>query len=542
MSYISLYRKYRPDTFEKVIGQEHIIRTLVNQNKGNSVTHAYLFTGTRGTGKTSTARILARSVNCLNLKNGSPCGECSSCKELARPNNFDIIELDAASNNTVDAIRDLCDKAIYTPAVVKYKVFIIDEVHMLSGSAFNALLKTLEEPPQHVVFILATTDVHKLPATILSRCLRFDFKLVGVDLLSNNIENIFDEIGILYEKEAVRLIAVAAEGSVRDSLSIADKCIAYDRNLTYDKVLEVLGASNPYQIVELIKNILNQDIGSALVNINKLASLGKNMATIAKDTANVLSNMLYIKNCKADEVNLGIPKPIFAELVPLAQQMSNAKILFVLDLLNELAGELKYTTQSRILLEAVFVRAIAEADTSSAALTQKVKDLEAKVAAITKGGIINLPETAKPAPQPMQEPAKRVMLQAEVKNSVVTVPQQKEEMQKTYKKFESFADLWKEVGLSLIKNSNYLLGNTVSSVATPENENNFIKLPISDQNTRTLFSNAANKKLISEAFFELTGEIYNIGVVDVVLTDKVEDEDVIAKLNALFGGKMKVEK
>ena len=213
MAYTSLYRKYRPDTFDKVIGQDHIVRTLKNQIENDQVRHAYIFTGTRGTGKTSVAKIFARAVNCLHPVNGSPCGTCENCVELAKSGNFDILEIDAASNNSVDQIRELTEKINFPPTIGRYKVYIIDEVHMLSKSAFNALLKTLEEPPQHAIFILATTEIHQVLPTILSRCLRFDFKLVANSVIAERIRYIFDDIGVTYEPAAVELIASSGNGS-----------------------------------------------------------------------------------------------------------------------------------------------------------------------------------------------------------------------------------------------------------------------------------------------------------------------------------------
>ena len=227
MAYLALYRKYRPNTFDGLIGQEHIVKTLVNQIENDRLGHAYLFTGTRGTGKTSAAKIFAKAINCLNPKNGSPCGECECCRAISNPSNIDVIEIDAASNNGVNEIRDLREKVQYPPVSCKYKVYIIDEVHMLTGAAFNALLKTLEEPPKHAVFILATTEVHKIPATILSRCMRFDFRLISNEKIASLISKIYDEQDKDYEKEAVYAIAKAGEGSIRDALSIADTAISF---------------------------------------------------------------------------------------------------------------------------------------------------------------------------------------------------------------------------------------------------------------------------------------------------------------------------
>ena len=233
----SIYRRFRPKTFDEVIGQDHIVRTLTNQIKTGNIGHAYLFTGTRGTGKTSCAKIFAKAVNCLNPQNGSPCGECEVCKALNNQDSIDIIEIDAASNNGVDQIRDLAQKAYYRPTVARYKVYIIDEVHMLSISAFNALLKTLEEPPEHVIFILATTEVPKVPQTILSRCIRFDFRLVDVDVLVDHLKYVFDILKVKYDEKALVRIAMQGEGSVRDTLSIADMCKSYCAdNITYEDI------------------------------------------------------------------------------------------------------------------------------------------------------------------------------------------------------------------------------------------------------------------------------------------------------------------
>ncbi|MDE6398348.1 MAG: DNA polymerase III subunit gamma/tau, partial [Clostridiales bacterium] len=274
MSYTALYRKYRPQTFDDVIGQDHITQTLINQLKSERVGHAYLFTGSRGTGKTTCAKIFARAVNCLEPQNGSPCGKCKVCRALADASNIDIMEIDAASNNRVDEVREIRERVKYPPVNGKYKVYIIDEVHMLTDSAFNALLKTLEEPPSFVIFILATTEVHKLPATILSRCMRFDFRLVSADLLAQNIRRIFDAEGKTYEEEAVRYIAGAGEGSVRDSLSVADMCLSRSEGkLTLADVLDVLGAADRGKIRALTQSILQGDAREILLQIDALTNL-----------------------------------------------------------------------------------------------------------------------------------------------------------------------------------------------------------------------------------------------------------------------------
>ena len=296
MSYTALYRKYRPTVFEDVIGQDHITETLKNQLKSGRVGHAYLFTGSRGTGKTTCAKIFARAVNCLEPINGSPCGKCKTCQALVSASDIDILEIDAASNNRVDEIREIRERVKYPPVNGKYKVYIIDEVHMLTDSAFNALLKTLEEPPEFVIFILATTEAHKLPATILSRCMRFDFRLVSIELLAENIKKIFKAEGKKYEEEAVRYIAGAGEGSVRDSLSIADMCLSRSEGkLTLSDVLDVLGAADRGKIRSLTESILTGNAREILVKIDELVSLGKSVGRIAKDVLLCARDLLAIR-------------------------------------------------------------------------------------------------------------------------------------------------------------------------------------------------------------------------------------------------------
>lgn len=274
---------------------------------------------------------------------------------------MDILEIDAASNSTVDEIRDLREKVKYPPVIGKYKVYIIDEVHMLSTSAFNALLKTLEEPPSHAVFILATTDVHKLPQTILSRCMRFDFKLLSVKDISDNLKRIFDDIGKKYSEEAINLIATSAEGSVRDSLSIADMCASYSGDtITYDDVLEVLGASDPHIVLDLVQAVLSHEVARALSIVDNLSNFGKNIAVLNKDVATTIRNVIYVKNCKNAESALKLPKDIYEKLSAISESSGNVDLLNALDLFNGLSGELRYSTQPRIMFEATVVRAALE--------------------------------------------------------------------------------------------------------------------------------------------------------------------------------------
>ena len=312
MAYLAIYRKYRPDNFDKLIGQQHIVRTLTNQIKNDKVSHAYLFTGTRGTGKTSAARIFARAINCLHPIDGNPCNECEVCRELLKPTNMDIVEIDGASNNRVDEIRDLRERVNYLPSVGKYKVYIIDEVHMLTDSAYNALLKTLEEPPRHVVFILCTTEVQKMPATILSRCKRFDFKLVGINDLIDLMSKILDDCKVSYTREALAAVAAAGEGSVRDALSVLDRCVAFsDGNIKYDDVLQILGATDKSKVFKLSDSIFDGDVAGILSEVDDIAKTGKSISVLAKDVAVHIRDMLICKNCNEPQKILNLPADIF---------------------------------------------------------------------------------------------------------------------------------------------------------------------------------------------------------------------------------------
>lgn len=377
MAYLALYRKHRPTSFDGVIGQEHITTSLKNQIKNNAISHAYLFCGTRGTGKTSVAKIFARAINCTNPVNGSACGKCETCKALLDPSNLDILEIDAASNNRVDEIRELREKVKYPPVNGRYKVYIIDEVHMLTDSAFNALLKTLEEPPSYVVFILATTEVQKLPATILSRCLRFDFKLVSTADLTKHLKNIFDADGIKYEEEALSLIATLGEGSVRDTLSIADMCVAFtNKNVTYESVLKAVGAIDKKSLGEIAKLILLGDKHMLLSKINDVCALGKNVTQLSKDLAGFFRDLAVIKTCENYKEILKYPENNLKMLVEIAGLTNTDNILKALKTFASLDNEFRLTNNPRIVLE---VAAIGVCDDIKNGLTllERIEALEA---------------------------------------------------------------------------------------------------------------------------------------------------------------------
>lgn len=374
----ALYRKFRPTTFENVIGQSNVTEALKNQIKLGRVGHAYLFTGSRGTGKTTCAKIFARAVNCLRPVDGSPCGECEVCKELSMPGAVDIIELDAASNNGVDEIREIREKVKYAPVVGSKKVYIIDEAHMLTSGAFNALLKTLEEPPSHVMFILATTEAHKLPATILSRCMRFDFKLIPTDLIARLIADVYAQEGVRAETQAVKLIAKASEGSVRDALSIADRCMDLGEAVTYASVSDILGVSGWEAMSALVEIISRGDVGAGLNMIDKLATSGKSMNLIAKELTSYARDLLAVKSGGAASVVAGEDK--LAALNEESAGYSAELLINVMRTFGSLDTELRYSVSPRIALECALVCACAVTVNDNIGLAARIDKLEKQLA------------------------------------------------------------------------------------------------------------------------------------------------------------------
>ena len=298
MSYMALYRKFRPTEFSDVRGQDHIVTTLKNQIKADRIGHAYLFCGTRGTGKTTVAKIFARAVNCEHPVDGNPCGTCAACRSIAAGTSMNVIEIDAASNNGVDNIREIRDEVAYSPTEGKYKVYIIDEVHMLSIGAFNALLKTLEEPPSYVIFILVTTEAHKIPVTILSRCQRYDFRRITADTITARLQELTEKEGVETEEKALRYIAKAADGSMRDALSLLDQCIAFylNQKLTYDHVLDVLGAVDTEVYSKLLRMTLERNLPGVMAEIEELVIQGRELGQFVTDFTWYLRNLLLLKS------------------------------------------------------------------------------------------------------------------------------------------------------------------------------------------------------------------------------------------------------
>ncbi len=379
MSYLSLYRRFRPRTFGEMVRQEHVITVLKNQIGTGTVGHAYLFCGPRGTGKTSAARIFARAVNCEDPKDGSPCGTCPTCRALE--GSLDVTEIDAASNNGVAEMRDLREKVQYPPVTGKYKVYIVDEVHMLTESAFNALLKTLEEPPSHAIFILATTEPHKIPATILSRCMRLDFKLLPEEDLESHLKRILGEIGKPYEDEAVSAIARAAAGSDRDMLSIAEMCLAYGEKLTYAGVNDVLGAADLNETSALCESLLAFDMPAAIEKTEKILSAGKSVGVLCRDLLETLNRIAIAKTCRTAEKLLCLPKTQFARIAEIARKSDGGAILRATEILARTETDLRLVSSPRVCLETAIMRiSVPAADDSAEALAVRLSGLEKQLA------------------------------------------------------------------------------------------------------------------------------------------------------------------
>lgn len=358
MSYTALYRKFRPNRFEDVKGQNHIVTTLKNQIKADKIGHAYLFCGTRGTGKTSVAKIFAKAVNCEHPIDGSPCNECSICKAIQAGASMNVIEIDAASNNGVDNIREIRDEVQYSPTEGKYKVYIIDEVHMLSIGAFNALLKTLEEPPSYVIFILATTEAHKIPVTILSRCQRYDFKRLSLDTIALRLSELLEEEKIEAEEKAIRYIAKSADGAMRDALSLLDQCLAFymDQKLTYENTLEVLGAIDTEVFSGLLRKIIAQDTLGTIKQLEQIIMDGRDLNQFVIDFIWYMRNLLFLQSTEDIEDILDVSKEAKKALQEEATMIDPEVLMRYIRVFSELSNQIKYASQKRVLIEIALIK------------------------------------------------------------------------------------------------------------------------------------------------------------------------------------------
>ena len=457
MSYTALYRKWRPTSFEEVRGQDHIVKTLKNQINSGRIGHAYLFCGTRGTGKTSIAKIFARAVNCEHPVDGSPCGECSMCRQIAEGASLNVVEIDAASNNGVENIRDIREQVQYPPTDGRYRVYIIDEVHMLSIGAFNALLKTLEEPPSYVIFILATTEVHKIPITILSRCLRYDFKRISIDTIAGRLAELTQAEQIDVDDRALRYVARAADGSMRDALSLLDQCVAFHfgEKLTYDNVLEVLGAVDNRVFSKLFQAVLASDTKACIREIEEMIIQGRDLSQLVNDFVWYMRNLLIAKTTDEPGDMLDMSEENLAVLKEEAAGVDTETLMRYIRIFSELSGQLRYASQKRILVEIAFIKlTMPSMEQNLDSILQRITLLEQKMQEMPD----NLQKLASLAPAAGQAASsKTAVVETPPEPKTVSLPPAQYEdlmlMRKEWGRIASLSQLVGSIRLSLPKTS-----------------------------------------------------------------------------------------
>lgn len=536
--YQVLYRKWRPKTFDDVSGQEHITTTLVNELKSGRINHAYLFTGSRGTGKTTCAKILAKAVNCLSSENGNPCGKCENCIAAEDGSFQDIVEMDAASNRRIDDIRSVIDGAVFTPAKGKYKVYIIDEVHMLTPEAFNALLKTLEEPPAHVIFILATTEVHKLPTTIISRCQRFDFHRINPHVIKDRLKYVVDQEGCSITDDAALLIAAIADGALRDALSLTDRCLGLGSGeITLSVVREAAGLSGRGYIYDMASSCINKNCGEALGLIAKLYGESKDMARLCEELTEHFRNLMLLKSVKKPEDILVVGSDELEVLKSHTERISLSEIVYIMDVLGSSFERMNRGADSRTEMETAVVKLCSpQMDVTSDALLSRIGALERTVnrlmCMISNGtltvqpeGAANNTEESKKAPveqsageEETQTASQEQTVQKKTPSegtgeasAVKTEPQKKRgavDVEEIYRNAKPFQN-WKDVVDNLRKYS-----KTISSAFDGTKayvSGRYILIDSPTDIPFQLLKQSSQREKIREAVLEITGATYSLG-------------------------------
>ena len=544
MGYTALYRKFRPTKFSEMVGQEHIKKTLINQIISNRVGHAYLFNGGRGTGKTTTAKILARAVNCLNPKDGEPCNECEICKGALDGSLTDIIEMDAASNNSVEDVRSIREAVNFLPTKAKYRVYIIDEVHMLSTGAFNALLKTLEEPPAHVIFILATTEVHKLPATILSRCQRFDFKRIQPETMSIRLKQVAELEGMELSDDAAILIARIADGALRDGLSILDQCAGRSKKIDSALVSEVAGLAGREALYKLTDCINNQDSSSAMSVISELYQNSYDMERLCVEMINHLRNFLIVKTVKDSRGLIICTDDEYNSIVSSAESFTLENVIYALDLFQDTLTKIKSGANARVELEMSFVKLCEpKLDVNMDSLIDRISKLER---AVSRGVAVKpqpqqtvapveapkpqeseaaksvAPSAAKAeeqkakSPAPISQPAAPTVAQSvpkpmpEVPKQEMPKPSQGDNGQYLFEQWDDFMDVIHKQNIALFGvlagSKGYIRGEYFLIDSPNPTIIQFLKTP-------------TYSKAIKQALYDVTGQSYKLGIFKKKATD-----------------------
>lgn len=520
MAYQALYRKWRPGEFEEVKGQEHIVKTLRNQIMAERVGHAYLFCGTRGTGKTTVAKLFAKAVNCENPVEGSPCNCCPSCQAINAQKSMNVIEIDAASNNGVENIREIRENVQYSPTEGKYKVYIIDEVHMLSIGAFNALLKTLEEPPAYVIFILATTEAHKIPVTILSRCQRYDFKRISIDTIAERLSDLMKREDITVEEKAIRYVAKAADGSMRDALSLLDQCIAFylGETLTYEHVLDVLGAVDMDVLAKLYHTIINQDVAGMLAHIEDLVMDGREMSQLVNDFTWYLRNLLLVRESPDLQDVLEVSAEQMELLKEDAKGCDSETLMRYLRICSELSNKLRYSSQKRIDVEVAFVKLCKpQMECDSSSLKERIVQLEGKVQELEERGIRQeIGETAQVFATVSPEEKTSYNLEEEVKKRLE--PAELDDLKALLTKLPEVTD-W------LAKNGSMVVQNAFRKCKIALGENGkMLKLVFPEEGIwKESMERSSAQEDLATAFAQVCGKRVDF---DVVMAPKGREQDI----------------
>ena len=530
--YQALYRKYRPKNFSDVYGQDHVISTLKNEINENRISHAYLFTGSRGTGKTTCAKILAKAVNCEHLVDGEPCNECEVCRGLDSGAIYDVVEIDAASNNGVDNIRDLREEANYTPSRGNYRVYIIDEVHMLSTGAFNALLKTLEEPPSHVIFILATTEVHKLPATILSRCQRFDFKRIQPETMAVRLKQVAEFEGMTLDDDAAVLIARIADGALRDGLSILDQCAGRSKSVNAQLVSEVAGLAGREILLQLTECIASKNSSSAIDELSKLYQNSYDMERLCVEMINCFRNFLMVKTVKKSRELIICTDDEYNAIVDRARGFAIENIIYALDLFQDTLTKIKSGVNSRIEMEMTFIKLCEpKLEQSNDALLDRIATLENMVkrgVPVQKAEPVDIPikpaaeekpvapiekEQPEPEIEPQPEYHQPVTVQTpnpvQPKDEPIPASDFESEQQQVSNSSAEF-DQWADFMDVLYKSNIALFGVLNGSSASIVGEHFVIDSP--NPTIKEFIKIPTHSKAIKQAVFEITGRNLKLAV------------------------------
>lgn len=531
MAYQALYRKWRPVKFDDVIGQHHITDTIKNEIQSGRLAHAYLFTGTRGTGKTTTAKILSRAVNCMSPQDGNPCNECRICKSIMGEVCLDVQEIDAASNTGVDNIRDIISQVQYVPSEGKFKVFIIDEVHMLSKGAFNALLKTLEEPPAHVIFILATTEIQQIPATILSRCQRFDFKTISIADIVSNLSAILASENINASEDALEYVAYLGDGSMRDSLSILDQCLAFCKDdLTLDKVTDVVGAVDDKVLYDFASDVARNDTVSALHRFNECVLSGKNFDNIAKGLLSVFREIIMYKINKDSFSASKIKKQYLSAC---ADDFDVPSLVRYINILAECITGFKTFSSQRVLCECTLIRLTTpEMNTDFDSVLSRLSALENKFSALSQRTYSappaqDLPQTNIIDDIPLPEPPP-----ADEDMYIATLPASDAATSASGGSADKAVANWADVTSYLVAHGKLTLYTTLFDT-TPRAEDNVLYICVDDVDKKHTLSENANMAAIKEAVVASIGADVEIRISSDMPKDTVAADDVFQSLGAM---------